>query len=81
MSKGNYSDIKPGWLNIARHMQAMTTDNGGYAVVTLKVMVIRNEPLFWFKADVSQIQPMAISGLQLTAPLLGLLATLADDDG
>ena len=74
------NDVKPGWVNIARHLQASVTGNNGYAIVTLKVMVVKGDPVFWFKAEVKPIQPMAITGIEVTAPLLGLLATMADDE-
>lgn len=80
-SNNSHADVKPGWLNIARHLQAMTTENKGFAVVTLTVMVRGNEPLFWFRAEPKQVQPMSIAGLEVTAPLLGLLASMANESG
>ena len=75
--KGQFSDIQPGWLNIARHGQAAASGNGGYALITIKVMVLKNQPVFWYQADVAKIQPMALADLTVTEPLLALLAASA----
>ena len=77
--KGQFSDIQPGWLNIARHGQAAASGNGGYALITIKVMVLRNEPVFWYQANVEKIQPMALGNLTITEPLMALLAASALD--
>ena len=74
-------DIKPGWLNVARHMQAAASKgNGeGFAIVNIRVMVLGNEPMFWFQATTTPIHPMGLKDIKMDAKLLGVLAKMAED--
>ena len=70
-------DVKPAWLNVARQGQATASSNNGYAIVTIKVVVLKGDPVFWFEGQLEKIQPMALTNLRLTEPLIGLIAAAA----
>lgn len=72
-------DIKKGWHNPIRAAQAACHDNKGYAIVTLRVVVNKNEPVFWLEPNVQKIHPAAIAGVSFSPVLIGLLAEITTD--
>ncbi len=51
-------DIRPAWLNVIRALQAACHRNRGYATVTVKVLVDRdNMPVLWSEPRLEKIHP------------------------
>ena len=51
-------DLHPQWLNVARRCQSVSCQQGGYALVTIKVLVgCEGEPVWWFEPEMSRIEP------------------------
>jgi hypothetical protein len=71
-------DIKPSWLNPVRAAQAACRTNRGYAVVTLRIVVNKNDPMMWAEPEVVKIHPARISEYPVSPTLLAVMLELAD---
>jgi len=77
MNKHDQQEIKKGWHNPIRAIQAACTDNKGYGIVTLTVVVNKNEPVFWLEPEMRKIHPASIAGVSFSPTIIGLLAQIA----
>jgi hypothetical protein len=71
-------DIKAAWLKPVRAAQAVCKSNNGYGIVTLTVMVAKNEPVFWLEPELTKIHPGALENATISPTLLGLLVNMAN---
>lgn len=71
-------DVKRGWLNPIRAVQAACTSNKGYGIVQLTVVVKKNEPVFWLEPELKKVHPAALGGATFSPTLLGLLIAAAE---
>lgn len=76
------SDLSSEWLNVARAGQASVSAgrNGGFARVTIEVIVNGNKPLLWSTPRVLKISPKRAGELQMTPGLASTLAMFLNDD-
>lgn len=55
-------DIKPGWFNLVRRMQAAARCQQGYAILTIRVVVDADgKPLTWTEPSVTNLSPRSSS--------------------
>jgi hypothetical protein len=77
-SNGVPEDIKPNWLNVVRSAQAACKDNGGYAILTLRVAVKHNEAIMWAPPTLLKISPARMADLEISPDVLGVLSMYMD---
>jgi hypothetical protein len=80
MAKKITEDIKPSWLNPIRAAQAACRSNRGYAILTLKIVVDKNDPVAWLDPELSKIHPARLAGGNLSPSLLGIMLELGKDE-
>lgn len=73
-------DIKPSWLNPIRAAQATCRSNRGYAILTLRIVVNKNDPVIWLDPELSKIHPARLAGADLSPSLLGSMLELGRDN-
>lgn len=61
MSGNVTSDIKKTWLNPIRAAQAACKDNKGLAIVTMVVLVDKNNPLRWLEPRLKKVHPVRLT--------------------
>lgn len=71
-------DIKPSWLNPVRAAQAACRNNKGYAIVTLAILVNKNDPMLWIEPKLTKIHPARLAEARLTPATLAAMLELAD---
>lgn len=60
MSDANsvHLDLKPNWLNVARKCQYVCSQQTGFAVVHMKILVgPGGEPVFWTNPEMTNLEP------------------------
>jgi len=63
-------DIKSCWLNIIRRLQSVASQQRGYAVIAIQVVVNeRGEPVFWTEPTMTKIEPQ-VSGSRFLAQVI-----------
>lgn len=55
------SDIKETWLNPIRAAQAACKSNRGLAIVTLVVLVDKNDPVRWLEPKLEKVHPVRLT--------------------
>ena len=71
-------DIQPCWYRVARRAQAACHANGGYAVMTMTIVVNRDEACFWLSPQLDKVEPSDMAKVEMapeTAMALQILAT------
>lgn len=71
-------DIKQSWFNPIRAAQAACKNNRGYAILTLTVMVNKNDPVLWPEPQLKKIHPAKLADYQVSPALLAAMLELAD---
>lgn len=72
-------DIKETWFNPIRAAQAACKDNKGLAIVTLTILVKKNDPVRWREPDVKKIHPARLSSDNTNRDVLDALLNLVDN--
>jgi hypothetical protein len=54
----NTRDLNPEWLNVVRRLQGLGAKQGGFAIITLQVVVDGNgNPIFWDSPTLKKLEP------------------------
>jgi len=71
-------DVKPSWLNPIRAVQASCKNNRGYAVVTIRVLVKKNDAIAWSEPELEKIHPARLAELNLSPSFLAMMLKLSE---
>jgi hypothetical protein len=71
-------DIKQSWFNPIRAAQAACRKNRGYAILTLTVLVNKNDPMLWSEPQLIKVHPAKLADYQVSPALLAAMLELAD---
>lgn len=71
-------DVKPSWLNVIRSAQAACKDNGGYAILTIRVAVKHNDAVMWDEPVLMKVSPARLADVEVDPDILGLLLAYMD---
>lgn len=74
------SDIKDSWLNPIRAAQAACSGNKGLAVVTLVVLVDKNNPVRWIEPEVKKVHPVRLTEDNCNEEVLGSILEASQVD-
>lgn len=52
-------DLHPGWLNVARRLQAASAQQQGAAIITVRIIVDGTNPICWLEPEIIKLEPKA----------------------
>ena len=73
-------DIKESWLNPIRAIQAACRDNRGLALVTITVLVHKNDAVRWSEPKVIKVHPARIRDANTNEDILDALLLMEPVD-
>jgi hypothetical protein len=63
-------DIKPDWLNVIRRLQSVASQQKGYAIISVQVVVdATGAPVFWCEPELMKLEPQG-RGAQFLAQMI-----------
>ena len=74
-------DVKPNWLKVVRRAQSSCSKNNGLALMTMQVIVSKNNAIIWLSPHLKLLEPSSLSEAEMTPELLAGIVALASENG